>query len=54
MVVIIKLSDVHYNDSEHHYFEQGYKVVVKFVVIIISKCSDDHCFKCSDSGILTV
>ena len=33
MVVIIKLSDVHCNDSDHHYFEQGWKVVIKFVVL---------------------
>ena len=54
MVVIIKVSDVHCNDSDHHYIEQGWKVVIKYVVTIISKCSDDHCFKCSDSSMLTV
>ena len=35
MVVIFQISDVHYNDSEHHYFEPRQNVVMRI-------CSDAH------------
>ena len=44
MVVIIKLSDAHYNSSEPHYFEARVHVVMNCVVIITGKCSDNHHF----------
>ena len=44
MVVIIKLGDAHYNNSEPHYFEVRVNVVMNCVVIITGKCSDNHHF----------
>ena len=45
MVVIIKLSDAHYNNSERHYLEPRVQCSDDlYVVIITNKCSDNHHF----------
>ena len=40
----MRLSDAHYNNSEHHYFKPKVQCSDEFVVIITSRCSDNHHF----------